>query len=190
MNPIAVSRCKSMLPQLLVLLLLVSASASSSGQQPQGKPNPSVQLTPISLPHLYWHFLMHQSVLDAAAARLDAQGKSGRALHNDLQNRLGFSDADFAPIRTSSQRLASELNSINAQLKALPRTAANVGQARALIAQRDAYIANEVHSLSQVLSPQNKAALEIFMTQFFAPKPLTLKVSPSTAQPAGNAVSQ
>jgi hypothetical protein len=124
------------------------------------------------------------------AAQFQAKGRNGNPLRNDLQTRLGFSDSDYAPIRTSSQRLASELKPLDAQLKALPRTAANVGQTQALIAERESYINNEVYNLSLELSPQNKTALENFMAQFFAPKQLTFKSPAVGESPAGKAVQQ
>jgi hypothetical protein len=158
------------MPPILGFLLLLCASAHPAiGQQTQSQPNASSQLRPVSLPHLYWHFLVHQSELDAFAAKLDAQGQA-EGLRNDLQTQLGFSDADYAPIRTSSQRLAAELQPVEAQLTALQGSAWNPSQVQALIAQREGYIGNEVQSLSTELSAKNKATLEAFMTQFFAPK--------------------
>jgi hypothetical protein len=190
-NSIAALPRRISLPKLLVLLLLSCASVHLAiGQQTQSQPNTSHRLTPVSLPHLYWHFLIHQSVLDAAAAQVNVQGNDGNALRNDLQTRLGFSDADYAPIRTSSQRLAAELKPIDAQLKALPHTAASAGAVRVLIAQREAYIASEVYNLAQELSPENKAALEAFMTKFFQPRPLTVQPSSPASQPTGKAVTQ
>jgi hypothetical protein len=176
---------------LLGLLFMLGASAHPAiGQQAQSQPNAPAQPKAVPLPHLYWHFLIHQNDLDNMAAQFQAKGRNGNPLRNDLQTRLGFSDSDYAPIRTSSQRLASELKPLDAQLKALPRTAANVGQTQAVITQRETYINNEIYNLSLELSPQNKAALENFMAQFFAPKQLTFQ-SPAAAQnPAGMAVKQ
>jgi len=165
---------------LLVLLVLAGTSAlTATVQQSQSHPDPLTQLKQISIPHLYWHFLLHQKDLDNMAAQLKAKGRDSDPLRRDLQTRLGFSDADFAFIRTSSQRLASELGPINEQLRApVPE---NAREAQALIAQREAHIENEVHNLSLELSPQNEATLEAFMAQFFASRPLTFKV-PATAR--------
>ena len=159
---------KSSLPWVLCLLLLACVPATTAQRMP------NQQLQPISLSHLYWHFLIHQSFLDTMAARLQAEGKNGNAFRNDLQNRLGFSDADYAPIRTSSQRLASELKALNDQMKALGTSHSDAVQMQTFIQQRDAYVNNEIYNLSIELSPQQKAALEKFMTSFFAPKQLTV----------------
>ena len=172
MNLLAPSHLKTLLPKYLVLLLMLGASAPLIiGQQMQSQPNASTtNLKPVSLPHLYWHFLIHQSRLDAFAAKLDAEGRGGDAIRNDLQRRLGFTDAEYAPIRASSKRLAAELKPIEAQLQSLQGHAGDSSQAMTLIAEREIYINKEINTLSTELSPQNKAKLEKFMTQFFAPK--------------------
>jgi hypothetical protein len=107
---------------------------------------------------------------------MSAQGKDGTWLRNDLQTRLQFSDADFAPIRASSHELASELALINQQISSLQisnPSAAQIAQMQRLVAQREADINAELLVLTQALSPQKRAALESFMTQFFAPKSLS-----------------
>lgn len=188
MNPIAVLPSRVLMPPILGFLLLLCASAHPAiGQQTQSQPNASSQLQPVSLPHLYWHFLIHQSELDAFAAKLTAQGQDGQALRNDLQNRLGFSDADYAPIRTASQQLTSQLQPIEAQLKALQGSAWNPSQVQALIAQRENYIDNEVYNLSVELPTKKKVALESFMTSFFAPKNVSTAIA---AASNGKAVQQ
>jgi hypothetical protein len=162
---------------LLVLLVLAGASAlAATVQQTQSHPNPLTQPMPISLPHLYWHFLLHQKDLDNMAAQLQAKGRDGNPLRRDLQARLGFSDADFAFIRSASRKLASKLGPINAQLRAPVHTPGNASEAKVPVAQREAYIENEVYNLSHELLPQNKATLEAFMAQFFAFRPLTFRV--------------
>lgn len=130
------------------------------------------ELKPLSLPDLYWQFLLYLNFLDTRAAALQAQGKDGAWLRNDLQTRLHFSDADFAPIRSSSQRLDSELNALSQQATALAKEdpAWSASQLEALNAQRKADVDNEIYNLSQELSPQNKATLEAFLVSFFAPK--------------------
>lgn len=162
----------------------------ASAQASQNVAASPSQLKPLSVPHLYWHFLIHQNQLDAFAATLQAQGKDGSALRNDLQQRLGFSDADYAPIRESSQRLASELRPLQQQLESLGHSSLSSAQVEALIGQRDNYIANEISFLSANLSPQNKASLEKFMVQFFAPKSLAFHPSSISPQTAGQAVNQ
>lgn len=180
------------IPRRLACLaaLAVSFAIAAIAQTPQTQPSTASQTKPVPLSILYRLFLIHQGDLDALAAQWQAQGKDGSALGNDLETRLGFSDADYAPIRISSQRLASELKPIDDQLKALPRNAASAAQAKALIAQRDAYVSNEMYNLSLELTPQNKTALENFMRQFFAPKQISFKVPAPAGQPAGKAVAQ
>ncbi len=191
MTPLAALPYKRSLFTFLCALLLLCVSAHPAiGQSTQTQANTPSQPKPVSLPHLYWHFLIHQNDLDNMAAKLQAKGRDGDALRSDLQIRLGFSNADYAPIRTSSQRLASELKPINDQLRSLAHTPANASQVRKLIAERDMYIENEASILSVELSPQNKAALEKFMAQFFAPKQLTFNIPASAGQTAGSGVSK
>lgn len=175
-------------PKLVALVLALCALplqlAAQAAQNPTGT---SSQLKPLSVPHLYWHFLIHQSELDAYAAKLTAEGYNGKALRDDMQIRLGFSDADYAPIRTSSQQLASELQPIEAQLQSLMKSPFwSPSQVQPLIAQREADINNVVYNLSNKLSAKNKAALESFMRSFFAPKAVSTaavaKVSGSTSK--------
>jgi len=160
----------------LIFQLPHSAAAQTQAAQPSAAP----QLHPLSLPHTYWHFLIYVNVLDQNAA----QGVSGGSLQNDLQTRLQFSEADFAPVRASAQRLASELATLNPLMNSLTSakpSATQMSEMSGLIAQRDAYISSEMASLAQALSPQKRAALEAFMTQFLAPKTLTPQ---ATAAPA------
>lgn len=188
MNLLSAPHPNTLLPKCLVLLLVVGVSLPLAlGQQTQSQPNASSELKPVSLPHLYWHFLIHQSELDAMAAKLDAQRLGGDAIRSDLQKQLGFSDADYAPIRASSQRLATELNPIEAKLRSFEGPNWNPSQVTSLIAEREIYIDREINTLSTELSPQNKAALEKFMVQFFAPKNISAMIAAATN---GKAVQQ
>jgi hypothetical protein len=172
-----------------VLIALVALLPAAIGQAAQNPSGATPQFRPASLPHLYGHFLIHQNELDVMAAKLKAEGKADDTLRNDFQTRLGFSDDDFTPIRTSSRRLAAELAPIEAELKALPRNGMSADQAHTLATQRESYINNEVYNLSVELSPQNKARLEQFMTQFFAPKKISIP-PPATGSSKGKAVQQ
>jgi hypothetical protein len=161
---------------LLALWLFSGRGWLVFAQQAQSNHTPRLQ--PLSLPHLYWHFLIYVKVLDRKADELAAQGNNADWLRNDLQTRLQFSDADFAPIRASSRHLSLALTPINQQLQALrpaSPSAYRTSQMHALIAQRETYINNEMASLAQSLSPAKRRALEAFITQFFAPKNLTLQ---------------
>jgi hypothetical protein len=153
----------------------------AAAQTQQAQPSAALQLHPLSLPHTYWHFLIYVNVLDQNAA---AQGQSGEWLQNDLQTRLQFSDADFAPLRVSARRLASELATLNPLMNSLTSanpSATQMSEMSGLIAQRDAYISSEMASLAQALSPQKRAALEAFMTQFLAPKTFTRQATTAPA---------
>jgi hypothetical protein len=175
---------------LLCVLLFMAAIPSASAQQQPAQP-PHDPPRPVSLAHLYWHFLVYQNFIDTNAAALDAQGKDGSPLRNHLQARMGFSDADFAPIRASSVRLSSELKALDAQAAAIRATGtspSNTAQLKALVAQREAYINAEISSLKQALPPNRITAFETFITQFFAPKNVTFKPVVSSGQPAPSAV--
>jgi hypothetical protein len=164
---------------LSVLLALLCQGhlgvAQQAGAQ-QTQPSHTPKLQPLSVPHLYWHFLIYLNVLDRKADEFTAHGKDHGWLRNDLQTRLQFSDTEFAPIRASSQRLASELVPINQQIQSLQSiqpSASNTAQVKSLINQRELAINNEIANLTQSLSPQKRAKLEAFMAQFFAPKIFT-----------------
>jgi len=166
---------------LSALLLFFGRGSQAFAQQTQSSQAP--QLQPLSLPHLYWHFLIYVSVLDKKADQFAAQGEGGEWLRSDLQSRLQFSDADFAPIRASSQRLASQMAALNEQLnslKSVPPSASKAAQIKALVNQRESAINNEIAALTHALSPQKRAALEAFMTQFFAPKRSATQPSAAT----------
>ena len=182
-NKVAVS---TLMPSILLAIICTHAAVTSAQQTQPASSTTAAAPIPVSVPHLYWHFLIYVSVLDSTAANMTAQGQDGSWLRNDLQTRLQFSDADFAPIRASSQRLASNLAPISQQmnsLKSASPTTSTVSQVQALVAQREAAINSEISSLSQALSPEKQATLEAFMMQFFAPKSLSYTTS---ATPASN----
>jgi hypothetical protein len=174
---------------LCAMLLALALPYPAVGQPTPQPPHTSTgfsQPTPLPLAHLYWHFLVYQNAIDTNAAALEAQGQDGSSLRNHLQARMGFSDADFAPIRASSLRLSSELKALDGQASAIRASGispANAVQLRALAAQREANINAEIASLRQALSQERITAFETFITQFFAPKSLTVQI----ASPSGQA---
>jgi hypothetical protein len=177
---------KSIAACIFCLGLFVAAIPFSSAQQPPAEPQPGLP-GPVPLPHLYWHFLIYQSQFDAQAAAVEAQGGDGTWMRNHLQIRMGFSDADFAPIRDSAQRLSSELAALDAQAATIvaagdPSTTA--AQLQALDDQREAYINAEISTLKQALSPERITAFETFITQFYAPNPQTIQTTPPPGQTA------
>jgi hypothetical protein len=167
---------------LFFWILLCSLPLQAVGQlianQPQNATPPTTQLKPVSLPHLYWLFLIHQNQLDARAASEEAKGQDGSWMRNHLQTSLGFSDADYSSVRASAVRLAAEMKDLDAQAaasRAPGRSPLSSADLKDLAAQREAAINNEVAYLSEVLSPENKAKLEAFMTQFFPRKAVAVK---------------
>jgi hypothetical protein len=115
---------------------------------------------------------MYQSHLDTKAAANAALGQDSSALRNHLQVDMGFSDAEFAPIRTSSSRLAGEMAAFDASavgIKSKPMTAASYAQLEYLSQNREAAVSAEISSIRQALPPDRVRRLELFLTAFFAP---------------------
>lgn len=136
---------------------------------------------PVSLAHLYWHFLVYQDHLDNKSLDLITHGKDGSKMHGYLQHQLGWSDSDFAPIRASSSRLSAKIKSLDSQAMAVigggPSPAASA-QLQALTAEREEDINTEVTYLRQTLSPAQVKAFESFLTQFFSPANATTPPAP------------
>jgi primosomal protein N'' len=97
------------MPQLLAAMLLALAATAPTHSVAQDQPAPKPQIAkaykPVSLEHQYWHLLRWQNHLDKAAAEHEKQGKDGSWLRDHIQKELGFTDAEFAPVRDSAQRL-------------------------------------------------------------------------------------
>jgi hypothetical protein len=168
---------------VLVVILLSCQSIAQTANQTTT--NGSFQPKSVSLAHLYWHFLVHQNHLDSLAASMESRGVDGSALRNDLQVRLHLSDAEFGPIRASSRRLAAELDGLDQQaaaMRALGASSANSAKLAALVVQREAYINAEISYLSASLTPRDKAILESFMAQFFAPKTISVPATSLSGQ--------
>ena len=154
---------------LLSILLLTCALMHSVVGQSQQSSSGSSQ--PVSLAHLYWHFLTYQNHLDTVAAAQAAQGINGTSLNGIMQARLGFPDADFAFVRTSSVRLTAEVQALNAQAAAVQAggtTSTSQAQLSALTTQREADINAEISYLQQNLSPAEVTSLESFLYQLFS----------------------
>lgn len=172
------------------LLCLLFSLAASAQQTPRQTLRTS-QLKPLPLPDLYRAFLLYQNFLDTRSAALISQEKNEIWLRNDLQNRLRFSDAEYAPIRTSSERLATEWKALDQQESAIRKSwsASSSRELRAIAAQRKSDVENEIYALGHELSSQNKTALENFMTDFFAPKAIPdLRASAQSAKAAQQGV--
>jgi hypothetical protein len=180
-------RAVTLLTIVLMCTWLHTAAAQSIPAQQQA-PSGLFQPRPVSLAHLYWHFLVYQNHLDAMAADEEAHGKNGTWMRSHLQTRLGLSDAEFAHVRISSARLTAKVKDLDAQAAAIRAgglTSTSYDQLKALTDQREAAIHAEIVFLKQTLSPAQIAALESFLTQFFSPKYASLQTS---SQPAPAAV--
>lgn len=185
-----------------LLIAMLSAYTGTMPHQANGQSVPAQQpasgasLQPKSVPlaHLYLFFLIHQNRLDAKAASEEALGRDGKWFRNHNQASLGFSDADYAAIRTSSVRLAAEIMDLDAQATAVRSAAApaaNSAQLKAWAVEREADVNKEILYLKQTLPPEKIAAFETYITQFFAPKNTTVpRVSPATIQPTPTTVQQ
>lgn len=171
---------------LALAMVWISTAALGHAQQSASPQTPSsLPPQPVPLAHLYWHFLIYQNYLDNLAATMTTQGQDGAWLRNDFQRRLGFSDADFAPIRASGVRLSSELHALDAQAAAIHArgvSASNSAQLQALVAQRETYISAEIATLKQALSPEKITTFETFITQFFAPKQIMIQIPTASGQ--------
>ncbi len=67
----------SMLKLVAVLLAMFALPLLAAGQAVQSQTSAAPQPQPVSLPHLYWHFLIHQSDLDSLAAKLSSGTADG-----------------------------------------------------------------------------------------------------------------
>lgn len=161
----------------------VGQAVPSQSQRPSGRQS---QFKPVSLEHLYWHFLTLQSFLDTKAAEQESQGKDGSGLRSNLQRTLRWSDADYAPIRTSSVRLTAKVKDLDAQAVAIRKAGASSSsrdQLKALTAQREADINSEISFLRQTLPPDKIKTFEAFLNQLFSPSNASSR-PPSTVKPA------
>ena len=157
------------------MLVMCALSGPAVGQRTQVRRQPPSskpsQIRPVPVEHLYWYFLLFQNHLDTRAAELDAQGKNGTVVRNHLQRSLGWSDADFTPIRASSVRLAAKAKDLHAQnhaILAAGKSSSGPNQLRALASQRDATLNAEVSYLRSTLPPDKVGAFEAFLARLFS----------------------
>ncbi|HMD83987.1 MAG TPA: hypothetical protein VKO18_04710 [Terriglobia bacterium] len=158
---------------LLCVLVGVPALAQTSSPVPS-----KGQKVQAPLSHLYWHFLLYQNHLDKVATQREQQGKNGAWLRNHFQNELGFTDAQFAVVRATAQRLETELKGVDAQAKAIidadhaahrqqsgsPHTWRPVPpELKALQQQHEAVIQSEVSHLKGALGPDLAAKLDALL---------------------------
>ena len=169
---------------LLMLTLVLAARANPqevSRQETTINPvhgSPQVRRPPLS--HLYMHFLLQQHRLDKLAAEKNSQGKIGSTWSNYFQERLGFTNADMAAIRTTGLRLESELREIGIAAVTIakqdraaraqsPSTAPFVPDPRLhdLTVERQATMDREMGALDQQLGPAATAKLNDFLQNHY-----------------------
>ncbi len=149
---------------------------------------PSHKATP-PLSHLYWHFMTHQLHLDQVATARTQQGKNGAWLRNYYQQQLGFTDAQFQPVRDVATQLQSDLKAIDDRVQTLvtadqashshqltsphnlPPPIAELAQ---LSQQREATLQKAMVNLQAALGPQRAARLDDYLQKNMAPK-VTMK---------------
>jgi hypothetical protein len=146
---------------------------------------------PVSLAHLYWHFLTYQNHLDSKDAEASAQGKGGSGPRKMLQRGLGFKDDDYAPVRISSVRLTSELKALDARAAAIRAdgpSAANQKKMMALTVERETDIRSEISYLKRTLTPGQLRMFEAFLVKLFSPSNAVSQLPRPNGQPAVPAV--
>jgi hypothetical protein len=135
---------------------------------------------PVPLHLLYRHFFAYQNHLDQIAAEDFQQGKDGSEFRDHYQTALGFTPAQFAPVRSAARRLAAELKVHDEKIKAVideyraqnPRDAsgrsevplppAELGQ---LQQERDTIIKNAIARMNASLGPVRAAKLQSYIQQ-------------------------
>lgn len=171
---------------LILGLLSATSLCQITGQvlppQVAGRTN-MAQPQPVSLAHLYWHFLIYQHHLDQLAAEHEKQGKDGAWLRSYLQTKLSMTDEEFQPIRESADRLDAAMSELNAKANAIA-AAANAARSKegagsadeqqfrhklkSLTAQREAAINKEIDTLNAALDPDAAQKLRDYLKNTFS----------------------
>jgi hypothetical protein len=187
-----VPKHRTALVALLVTGILSGVLASLAWGQTANRTS-GPQKGAVSLPHLYWHFLVHQNHLLKVAAARKQQGKDGKWLEKYYQRKLAFSDSDFDPINKAAVRLTSKLKGIDDQIKAIveeeharhPRLLTSPSELPPvrpelidLGKQREALLQREMDQLRTALGPEHAAKLDGLLKTDIAPKVSTQHISP------------
>jgi hypothetical protein len=185
-----ISLKKSVLYSLIPFVLIAVGHGQTSGTAPTSS-HRAVPAKPVSLPHLYWHFLIYQQHLEDAATAREKQGQNAAWLRNYVQAKLGFTDSEYAPIRVSASRLSAEISAMNGQAKTIisaDRAAKRQGliaadaappgleKLKALTNQREAAIQTEIDSINKSLPISKQVALQSFLTDQFSQNVIPAKV--------------
>ena len=164
-------------------IFLTNTCWPQAGVAPQGtiQTRPSVS-EPVSLNHLYWHFLVYQYRLDQLAVEHEKEGQDGNWLRSYLQTRLSMTALEFEPIREAANNLNTNMIPLKAREKALVgqfRTTRAQGSAtaaswretrealKALSEQRETTIDEQVQALNQALTPSAAQALKVYLDTTF-----------------------
>jgi len=156
-----------------------------------GSPAPSTAPPQSVPPDLLWYFFLKSvNNHDRAAVKFQLKGLDGTWIRDLHQMKLGFTPAQFAPIRASAQLLEAEIKQVDASARASsnPGSSANPGeQAQASQAQpappaanglspgRDAVVQSVVANLKTALGPQLTATLEAYISTRIAANVTTQK---------------
>jgi hypothetical protein len=172
----------------LLLAIFFSVQTSASPQTPQAGNTQRV-----SLNVLYRHFLAYQNHLDRVGAALDEKGENGSGFRDHFQKTLGFTNAEYAPVRAAAQRLEQELADEDAKIKAViqafrasyPKVLTSRSERPPLppeLAQlqkdRNAIIEGEMKRLNSDLGPDRAAKLQDVIEHDFAPNVRVQSVQP------------
>jgi hypothetical protein len=175
----------------MALVLVVVGYGQTSGVAASSSAHQAAPAKPVSLPHLYWHFLIYQQHLEDAATAREKQGQNAEWLRNYVQKKLAFTDDEYAPIRASASRLSAEILAMNGQAKTIisaDRSAKRQGliaadaappgleKLKALTNQREGAIQAEIDSINKSLPPSKQVALQKFLTDQFSQNVIATKV--------------
>jgi hypothetical protein len=156
-------------PALLCFLLMPCvrthrAAAQSTEAQTEQQQIANILSNPASMTRVYSFFFTYQHHLDTVADQQEAAGKDVSELRHLLQNRLGFSDEEYKPIRESCDRVAAQMKALRDEVGSKPGARANFAE------ERDQEINAEMATLANELSAKNKMVFETFLVRNFAPQ--------------------
>jgi len=190
-------RLNSMRKSLCFSVMFMVFMTAGYGQSTESAP-PSTHSAEsekaVSLPHLYWHFLIYQHHLDQLAVEHEKQGLDGNWLRSYLQTKLSMTDEQFQPIRESADHLDSAITALNAKAKAVvvavnatrSKDSASSSEARhylhklkELTAQREAAINKEIDTLNSALSPEAAEKLQNYLKNTFSKNVSIVHLTPS-----------
>jgi|SRR5215472_3807570 len=165
-------------------LIWMAAGLPAYAQSTAAAPSATRRVTP-PMSHLYWHMMTHQNHLDRAAAAREQLGKDGSWLRNYYQQKLGFTNSEFQPVREAAQRLEIKLKQINDRAKDLVTADRNshphalarredlpapIAELSQLSQQHESALQSEMDNLRKALGEKRAAKLDDFLMKNLAPK--------------------